>query len=132
MIWTTRTHEFAATLCRRTGRPCPALSALAENLARALRQAEPMTDAGFAIEGHCEMPPCGAGCMARYAASHSRIRVFCGVDEDTALSHLNRFADALMTPDGAGFAAGLGPVPCAMAEARPRCVHSAATAQATA
>lgn len=132
MIWTTQTHEFAATLCRRTGRPCPALSGLAENLTRALRRAEPMTDAAFEIEGHCEMPPCGAGCLARYAASHSRVRVFCGVDEDTALPHLHRFADALLGVEGAGFAAGSGPVPCAMVEARAHAAQVSAPVQPTA
>lgn len=118
MIWTTETHQFSVTLCRRTGKPCPALSALAQNLARAMQKAEPVTGQDFEIEGECALAACGEGCQSLYSASHSRIRIFCGVGETADFSWFDRLADALMEPGEQVFVNDSRPLPCAMAEAR--------------
>lgn len=118
MIWTTETHQFSVTLCRRTGKPCPALSALALNLARAMQKAEPVTGQDFEIDGECELAACAEGCQAFYSASHSRIRIFCGVGETADFSWFDRLADALMEPGGQIIVNDKRPLPCAMAEAR--------------
>ncbi len=118
MIWTTETHQFAGTLCQVTGKPCPALSALALNLARAMHKAEPVTGQDFEIEGECALTACGEGCQALYSASHSRIRIFCGAGEAADFGWFDRLADALMEPGGQIFVKDDRPLPRAMAEAR--------------
>lgn len=34
MIWKTKTHEFSATVCQRTGKTCPALARLARSISK--------------------------------------------------------------------------------------------------
>ncbi|SDE11317.1 hypothetical protein [Ruegeria marina] len=117
MIWTTDTHNFSATLCQRTGKPCSALAAMAQNLAHAMNKAEATTGQDFEIEGEFSLPTCPGGCRALYAASHRRIRVFCGVTETAETSWLNRMADALMDPQGQVLTADGHTSACAFAEA---------------
>ncbi len=97
MIWTTPTHSFAATLCRKTGLPCPMAARLAQTLADALRKAEPATQPGFELTGTARLSGCGDGCTVRYVASHARIRLFCGVPETADQSPLDRLADAMFS-----------------------------------
>lgn len=117
MIWTTDTHRFTATLCRRTGKPCAVLSALAQNLSHAMSKAEQATGPDFEIEGEVTLPTCPGDCRALYAASHRRIRVFCGVSGAADTSWLNRMADALMDPRGQVLTADGHTSACAFAEA---------------
>lgn len=131
MIWTTETHQFAVTLCQETGKPCPALSALARNLARAMHKAEPVTGQDFEIEGECALAACGDGCQALYSASHDRIRIFCGTGEMADFGWFDRLADALMAPGGQIIVKDNRPLPCAMAEARRIAPSQARTSAAT-
>lgn len=120
MIWADKTHRFSATVCRHTGRPCPAAARMMRKLARAMAAARPLTDEAFEISGTADLAGCPRQCAAKYTASHSGIRLFAGVSETADDAVLNRFADALLDPDGRPLTgAALTPVPCAMVDAKP-------------
>ncbi|MEM7317551.1 MAG: hypothetical protein AAF408_00870 [Pseudomonadota bacterium] len=120
MIWTTKTHSYASTVCRHSGEPCPALARLAEKLADALMQARPATTDDFTIEGSVKLPQGQTDCTARFCASHDRIRIFCGVDSEAELGWLDRLADALFSHGETACLPSGGPIPSAMVEVLPR------------
>ncbi|MFW8595452.1 hypothetical protein [Cribrihabitans neustonicus] len=122
MIWTDKTHFYAATTCRHLGRPCPAAEQMAAKLAEAMTRAKPLTQADFSISGGSELEGCAKGCLARFEASHESIRVFCGAGEDADPAELGRYANAMFRQDGRGFSAAQGGSarPCALIEALPK------------
>ena len=78
-----RSHEFVSTTCMHLGRPCPAAQRMLKALAQALDSARPLTQDDFEISGESRLDGCEKACPARFAANHSRIRVFCDViDQD--------------------------------------------------
>ncbi|MGR3760585.1 hypothetical protein ACUXV3_10710 [Roseobacteraceae bacterium NS-SX3] len=120
MIWTDKTHVFAATHCRHLGRPCPAAERLLTRLAASMAAAEPVTQEDFEVAGESRLEGCGRPCTAQFAASHSRVRLYCGVSAGADRAALDRFADALLSPDGTALpSARAGERPCALAEALP-------------
>ncbi|WP_170774699.1 hypothetical protein [Ruegeria lacuscaerulensis] len=117
MIWKTKTHEFTATVCQKTGAPCPALARMARALTDAMATARPATTDAFEIEGSSDLTHCAEGCSARFRAQPDQIRVFCGVAADTPAERLDRYADMLFGADFTAHAASLLPTPpCAMME----------------
>lgn len=121
MIWADKSHNYAATQCRHTGRTCPAAARMMRKLAGAMAAAKPMTEDDFEITGTTDLNGCPRRCAARYEASHHGIRLFAGVDEAADSAALNRLADALLNPDGRPLpGSGQTPVPCAMLDAKPR------------
>lgn len=120
MIWKTNSHIFTATLCRHTGRTCPALARMAEKLAQAMDKAKPVTTEDFEIEGNSTLKNCPHACSARFRASHERIRIFCDVGADEDGNRLDQFADTLLSPEAVMLPAGwLAQPPCALLEAVP-------------
>ncbi len=120
MIWANKTHKYSATICRHTGKTCPAAAHMARKLADAVKQAEPLTADDFEISGTAQLSGCPRRCSAKYTASHSRIRLFAGVDDTADDTTLNRLADALLTADSQPLSRTAGtPVPCAMVDVRP-------------
>ncbi len=95
VIWKTKTHQFSATICQRTGRTCPALAQVARALATSTTEAATATSSDFEIEGSSELGFCPAGCTARFRASRDEIRVFCGADPDVETEKLDNYADLL-------------------------------------
>ncbi len=121
MILKTETHVLSATVCQRTGEPCPALLHMANTLTRAITQARRATSDGFEIEGNTELAHCPGGCTARFHAYGSRIRVYCDVDEATETAQLDRYADVLLNPASTSLPSGwITNPPCAILEATPR------------
>ncbi|MFW8635392.1 hypothetical protein [Cribrihabitans pelagius] len=122
MIWTDKTHFYAATTCLHLGRPCPAAEQMVAKLAEAMTRAKPLTQADFSISGSTALEGCAKGCPARFAASHEGIRVFCGADEDADPAELDRYADAMFRRGGSAFTAAQGGScrPCALVEALPK------------
>ena len=127
MIWTDRTHVYAATDCKFLGRPCPAAQRMVAKLAQAMATARPLTQDDFEIAGTTRLDGCPRACPAQFLASHDRIRIYAGVDEDAPREGLERFADAILGPINGDTAAGLGLAaatlttrPCALIEALPR------------
>lgn len=120
MIWTKNYQTFAATLCQKTGKPCPALAMMADRLALAMTSARQVTAEDFEIEGSAQLRHCGLECTARYRANHARIRMFAGVEDSSDLDVMDRYLDAIMTVEGREFPATGTPPPCAMIEARLR------------
>jgi sulfite reductase beta subunit-like hemoprotein len=126
MIWADKTHSYSATLCRHTGKTCPAAARMMRKLAGAMAAAETLTDEDFELTGTADLSGCPRQCTARYAASHLGIRLFAGVGADADDAGLNRIADALLNPDGRPLAGLNGQsVPCAMLDARPRPAQAA-------
>lgn len=95
---TSDTHSFMATTCLHLGRPCPAAERMIRVLAQALDMAKGSTDGDFEVSGQSLLDGCEKSCPARFQASHSRIRVFCGAQETDDLGALNQFADAMLAP----------------------------------
>lgn len=121
MIWADKTHQFTATLCRHTGRPCPAAARMVRKLAAAMTEAEAVTEADFEITGTAALSGCARQCTAKYAASHHSIRLFAGVEETADADMLHRLADALLDPDGQPLhGVAKAAVPCAMLDVKPR------------
>ncbi|NVO58180.1 hypothetical protein HW561_20515 [Rhodobacteraceae bacterium B1Z28] len=117
MIWKTKTHEYAATVCQRTGKTCPALARMARTIAQAMAEAGPVSAANFEIEGSSELTHCPKGCSARFRAHCDRIRVFCGTDPDDAINSLDDYADMIFDSDFSTLPAGvISNPPCAMLE----------------
>lgn len=96
MIWTNETHNCAATHCPKIGRPCPAAMRMLKALSASMSQAKGVTEDNFEMTGQAGLNACPDGCMARFVASHSRIRVFCGVTDAAEQSDLDRFADIML------------------------------------
>ncbi len=116
MIWKTKTHTYAATLCQRTAQPCPALARMARGLAQGMATANPVTDDAFQLEGSAELSHCSDGCIARFRANPDQVRVFCGTDAEAEIAGLDVFADMMFGAEStARPSTGLTP-PCAMIE----------------
>lgn len=117
MIWKTKTHQFTATVCQKTGKTCPALAQTARAIVQALDTAVPATTPDFEFEGSTELSHCPQGCMARYLARKDQIRVFCGSDETDPMDALNGYAEMLFGTAFSTQSAGrLTATPCAMLE----------------
>ena len=121
MIWTGETHEMAATHCPKLGRPCPAALEMLRALSAAMTQAKPVTQEGFEMTGHSTLKACGAGCQARFVASHAQIRVFCDVSKSAEQKVLDQLADAMFVKDAIPRMAlpSSDHLPCAVAQALP-------------
>lgn len=118
MIWKTNTHEFAATVCQRTGKPCPALARMARALTQAVSTARPVTTSEFQVEGSSELTHCAEGCTARFRACPDQVRVFCGTNPGIETEMLDDYADMMFGTSFATLPAGLlANPPCAMLEA---------------
>lgn len=118
MIWNTTTHEFSATLCQRTGKTCPALARMARAIAEAMATAGPVTSSEFEMDGSSELTHCGEGCTARFRASPTRIRVYCGANTNDSADKLDDYADMMFGSDFASLPTGfLTTLPCAMLQA---------------
>jgi predicted metal-binding protein len=108
-----------ATICQHLGRPCPAAGQVVAQLTAALKSAAPFTAEDFEIDGSTTLNGCDRPCPAKFSASHSRIRVYCGVGQEAETEGLNQFADAIFGDSQAGFAAAkLAQRPCALVESR--------------
>lgn len=130
MIWSDQTHGYTATDCPDLGRPCPAAERMITRLAAALTQARPLTQEDFEITGNTVLDGCPKSCPAQFAASHDRIRIYCGVEAQTPRAGLDRFADAMFSPGDSGFAATTAKArPCALIEAIPNPAHAQAATQ---
>ncbi|WP_170387682.1 hypothetical protein [Ruegeria atlantica] len=117
MIWKTRTHQFTATVCQRTGENCPALAQMARAVVQAMDTAALATTPEFEFDGSSDLTHCAEGCTARFRAQKDLIRVFCGTSDDASLESLDDYADMLFGPDMVMRPAGmLAAPPCAMLE----------------
>ncbi len=117
MMWKTKTHQFTATVCQRTGKTCPALAQMARAVVQAMEAAVPATTPDFEIDGNSELTYCAQGCTARFRAEKDQIRIFCGTSADTSIEALDNYADMLFGLDFTMRPAGtLPPPPCAMLE----------------
>ena len=117
MMWKTKTHQFTATVCQRTGRTCPALAQMARAVVQAMETAIPATTPQFELEGNSELTHCTQGCFARFRAQADQIRVFCGTDADTPIETLDDYADMMFGLEFTTRPANLLPTPpCAMLE----------------
>ncbi len=117
MIWKTKTHEFKATVCQRTGKTCPALAQMARAIVDAMNTATPVTRPEFQVEGSSELTHCAPGCTARFKAQKERIRVFCDTPDDTLADTLDSYADMMFGATINAMPAGLmSNPPCAMLE----------------
>jgi hypothetical protein len=84
----------------------------------ALDQAGPATTSDFEIEGSSDLTHCSDGCHARFRASQSRVRVYCGADPDADSETLDRYADLMFGTDTSSLpSAAMTSLPCAMLEA---------------
>lgn len=120
MIWADKTHSYSATVCRHTGKTCPAAARMMRKLAAAMAAAKPMTEDDFEISGTADLAGCPRQCAAIYEASHCGIRLFAGVEKNADTAALNRLADALLDPDGRPLpGSARTTVPCAMLDAKP-------------
>ncbi|WP_271949778.1 hypothetical protein [Ruegeria faecimaris] len=115
MIWKTKTHEFTATVCQRTGKPCPALARMARAMAEAMATATPAASKTFEVEGTSDLTHCTEGCTARFRAQSEQIRVYCGTSTDTPTEMLDAYGDMMFGPEFIQKSAGfLSEPPCAM------------------
>ena len=124
MIWKTKTHEYSATVCQRTGKTCPALAQLARSVSEAMTQATATTNDGFEFDGGSELAYCTEGCHATIRAQSDKIRIFCGTKSEAQPEDLNAYADLIF---GNTFttlpSSAVANPPCAMIEVatlRPR------------
>lgn len=124
MIWKTKTHEFSATVCQRTGKTCPALARLARSISEAMTQATSATSDDFEIEGSSELSHCTDGCHAVFRAQSDNLRVFCGTQPEAAIEPLNLYAELVFGNTVSAMPSGVVQTPpCAMIEVstiRPR------------
>ncbi|WP_170347290.1 hypothetical protein [Ruegeria atlantica] len=124
MIWKTKTHEFSATVCQRTGKTCPALARLARSISEAMTQATSATSDDFEIEGSSKLSHCTEGCHAIFRAQSDNIRVFCGTQPEAAIEPLNLYAELVFGNTVSAMPSGVVQTPpCAMIEVstiRPR------------
>ncbi len=117
MIWKTKTHEFTATVCQKTGKTCPAMARMARAITQAMETASPATTPDFEIEGSSELAHCAQGCTARFRAQAGQIRIFCGTDADTPIEPLDGYAELMFGTTFASLPADLLTTPpCAMLE----------------
>ncbi|WP_171124359.1 hypothetical protein [Ruegeria sp. HKCCD7251] len=117
MIWKTKTHEFSATICQKTGKPCPALARMARAMADAIATAQPVTTKEFEVEGSGELSHCAEGCTARFRAHSDLIRVYCGTASETPTTKLDDYADMMFGTSLSAMSTGtLSDMPCAMLE----------------
>ncbi|SDX49202.1 hypothetical protein SAMN05444358_106145 [Ruegeria halocynthiae] len=125
MIWKSNTHEFTATVCQRTGAPCPALAQMARALTQAISTAGRVTTSGFQVEGSSELSHCPEGCVARFRAQSNQIRVFCGTDPEIAADLLDDYANMMFGTEPVSLPSSvLATPPCAMLEASVLTQHS--------
>ncbi|NOD32949.1 MULTISPECIES: hypothetical protein [unclassified Ruegeria] len=124
MIWKTKTHEYSATVCQRTGKTCPALARLARSISEAMKQATAATSDGFEFEGGSELSHCTQGCHATFRAQSDRIRIFCDTQPEAEPQDLNAYADLIFGNTFSTLPSGIiTDPPCAMidvAKLRPR------------
>lgn len=124
MIWKTKTHEYSATVCQRTGKTCPALARLARSVSEAMTQATAATGDEFEFDGGSELAHCAEGCHATIRAQSDRIRIFCGTQSEVQPEDLNAYADLIFGNTFTTLPSGLiADPPCAMIEVvtlRPR------------
>ena len=111
------THSFTLSMCMHLGRPCPAANRMLRTLAKALASAKGATEDGFEVTGESQLEGCDRACLARFQASHDRIRVFCGTEDDADFTALNHFADAMLSPSAAPYHGTAAPQ--SFGEARP-------------
>lgn len=117
MIWKTKSHEYSATVCQRTGKTCPALARLARSISEAMAQAVSATSEDFEFEGNSALSHCAEGCMATIRARSDSVRVFCGAHPDTAIRDLDAYADLIFGPTFSTLPSGIvANPPCAMIE----------------
>ena len=117
MIWKTKTHQFSATVCQKTGKTCPALAQMARSVVQAIDVAVPATTPDFEFDGNGELSYCPQGCVARFKAQKDLIRVYCGATEDAPVETLEIYADMMFGLDMAMRPADmLTTPPCAMME----------------
>lgn len=117
MIWKTKSHEYSATVCQRTGKTCPALARLARSISEAMAQAVSATSEDFEFEGNSALSHCAEGCMAAIRARSDSVRVFCGAHPDTAIRDLDAYADLIFGPKFSTLPSGIvANPPCAMIE----------------
>ena len=119
MIWKTKTHQYSATLCQRTGKPCPALARLARAMVDAVDAGSRCATSEFEIEGSSELQHCAEGCTARFRACSDQIRLYCGVDAEAQTQSLDLYGDMIFNPGFSTLSSGSVPDhPCAMLEVR--------------
>jgi hypothetical protein len=120
MIWKDKTHEFTATVCMQTGRPCPAMARILRALTRSVSSSAKMCDPNFLIEGSIDLDGCEYECTARYSASGERVRLYCNAGEDVAQPALDRYADLALGQSTASIPTQqISVYPCALSESRP-------------
>ncbi|AHM02931.1 hypothetical protein roselon_00490 [Roseibacterium elongatum DSM 19469] len=122
MIWSDETHSYQATMCPRIGKACPEAACLVAQLARSVAEARAFTQPDFEVAGFGRLEGCSDTCSARFIATHARVRLFCGVEADSAMAPLDALADAMFGAAGHGgpvSAAALPQRPLALLEARP-------------
>lgn len=120
MIWTTQTHELAVTTCQHSGIACPAVGRMLKALSQALLSARQTTQDDFEVIGESTLDGCSRQCRARFFASHDRIRVFCDVASAADRADLDRFANAILCPEGpAILVKTVADLPCAIGQAIP-------------
>ncbi len=120
MNWTNKTHDCAVTHCMLLGRPCPAAQNMLNALSASMDRAKGLTKDEFEIAGQTGLSACAKGCMARFVASHQRIRIFCDVSDQADQSGLDRFADAMLCTDASTMLTHVTETPAALAQAIPR------------
>ncbi|NOD94207.1 hypothetical protein GS636_15565 [Ruegeria sp. HKCCD4884] len=124
MIWKTKTHEYSATVCQRTGKTCPALARLARSISEAMTQASAATGDAFEFDGSSELSHCAEGCQAIFQAQSDSVRVFCDTQPNAAIEDLNLYADLIFGNTFRTLPSGIiANPPCAMIEVatlRPR------------
>lgn len=121
MIWKTKTHEFTATVCQRTGKTCPALARMARAIAQAMETATPAATPDFQVEGSSDLTHCAQGCTARFRAHREQIRVFCGTDAGAPIEILDGYAEMMFGTALTALPADLlADPPCAMLEVSAR------------
>ncbi|UTS81826.1 hypothetical protein [Phaeobacter piscinae] len=131
MNWTDTTHRYSLSNCQHLGQPCPAAERMLSRLAAALGQARAVTTDDFEIAGNCELTACDRPCQARFAASHDRIRIYCGISPEVDQGSLDQFADALFCQTANSRPITCLPqYPCGLAQALPLTPQPARTAAA--
>jgi hypothetical protein len=120
MIWKDKTHEFTATVCMQTGRPCPAMARILRALTRSVASSAKMCDPNFLIEGSIDLDGCAHECTARYSASSARVRMYCNAGEEVAQPTLDRYADLALGQSATSIPTQqIRVYPCALSESRP-------------
>lgn len=121
MIWKTKTHECTATICMKTGRPCPMAARALKSLTEATQQALDCAQDSFELEGSIALTGCSEGCAAFFHLAGAHVRVFCDVTDQSDARSLNRYAEMLFG-EGGSFPSGATTVPAALLQATPRAV----------